>query len=73
MDREQIEELQEEQEKAIATLTEAVWRFRRYIDRDIDLAGFVDDEGAAILLAYTQAQKLLLDLMEKIQDRESED
>lgn len=60
-----------ERERAIVTLYNTVRRFRNDLEKMAEYSGFVDEESAVMLQAYTAAQLALLQLM-KEEKEESE-
>lgn len=54
-----------ERKQAIATLKTITHRFGAELTRQADSKAFVDEESAAIVSAYTQAQTALLALLKE--------
>ena len=54
-----------ERERAIVTLYNTVRRFRDDLNKMAEYNGFVDEESAVMLNAYTKAQIALLQLMKE--------
>ena len=54
-----------ERAETINTLETVCARFRSYIDKTSECAGFVDEETAAIVGAYVPAQLALLQLVKE--------
>ncbi len=67
-----------EQNRDVATLDRIVRRFRTTIEKRMDFADFINEDGAAIVSAYAQAVQAsamlaLLDKLEQGKEKSEED
>ena len=67
-----------EHNRDVATLDRIVRRFRTTIEKRMDYAGFINEDGAAIVSAYAQAVQAsamlaLLDKLEQGEEKGEED